>query len=169
MQSRKFFSSFLGLLLFFSSGCGATVTTYVKPEAPWAAIKRIAILPFNLPTENPVQRELLTQLFSQELRKLTSAEVVEVPSNNPLVQSGLWDVRQMAKQFQADAILFGAVDETRGTVIHVRVQDAATEDLLWSGTYVLGTRSEFFSLRTQQQQFQRGFKSLAGRFASEAS
>ena len=169
MQSRKFFSSFLGLVLFFSSGCGATVTTYVKPEAPWAAIKRIAILPFNLPTENPVQRELSTQVFSQELRNVTSAEVVEVPLNDPTLQSGLWNVKQVAKQFQADAVLSGSVDETHGTVIHVRVQDAATEDLLWSGTYVLGTRAEFFSVRTQQQQFQRGFRSLADQFAAESS
>ena len=155
-------------MAFLMSGCGASLTSYVKQEAPWAAIKRIAVLPFNLPSENPVQKELASHLFSQELRSSTEIEIVEVPLNNPLVSEQL-DIKKVGSQFQADAVLSGAVDETHGTVIHVRIQDAATEDLLWSGTYVLGTRAEFFSLRTQQQQFQRGFKRLVEQFSAEAS
>ena len=159
----------LSLMAFSTSGCGASLSSYVKPEAPWGAIKRIAVLPFNLPTENPMQRELFTHLFSQDLRNLTSIEVVEVPLQNSPMETGLSNIQQVGKQYQADAVLSGEVDETHGTVIHVRVQDAATEDLLWSGTFILGTRAEFFTVRTQQQQFEKGFEALADRFAAEAS
>ncbi len=158
----------IGMLAISTSGCGASLTSYVKPEAPWATIKRIAVLPFNLPSENPVQRELASHLFSQELRSATEIEIVEVPLSNPLVSEQL-DIKKVGSQFQVDAVLSGAVDETHGTVIHIRIQDAATEELLWSGTYVLGTRAEFFSVRTQQEQFQRGFKRLVEQFSAEAS
>ncbi len=142
------------------------MTSYVKPEAPWGAVKRVAILPFNVPSENPMQRQLLTELFTQELRSVGVRDVAEVPLTNP-AGNVAWDLKAIARQYQADAIVSGSVDETLGTVIHVRVQDAATEDLLWSGTVLMGTRAEFFSLRTQQQQLQKGLKALAKRLARE--
>ena len=165
---KKTWLLIVGMMAITMAGCGASVTSYVKPEAPWAAIKRVAVIPFNLPTENPVRRELMTHLFSQELRTVTEIEVVEVPLSSPLVSESV-GIKKIGSQFQADAVFSGAVDETHGTIIHVRIQDAATEDLLWSGTYVLGTRAEFFTARTQQQQFQRGFRTLANQFAGEAS
>lgn len=149
-----------------AAGCGVSMTSYVKPEAPWSLIKRVAVLPFQLPSENPVQRQLVTELFSEELRRASVAEVVDVPLSNP-VGSGAGDIRQVAKEYKADAVITGAIDETQGTVIHLRVHDIATEDLLWSGTYLLGARAEFFSFSTQQQQFKRGFKRLVGRMVDE--
>lgn len=148
------------------SGCGVSVSSYVKPEAPWGSVRRMAILPFNVPSENPMQRQLLTELFAQELRKAGVTEVAEVPLTNP-AGNVAWDLKVIGRQYQADAVISGSVDETLGTVLHVRVQDAATEDLLWSGTYLMGTRAELFSLRTQQQQIQRGLKALAKRLAGE--
>lgn len=142
------------------------MSSYVRPQAPWASVKRMAILPFNVPSENPMQRQLLTELFTQELRKAGVTEVAEVPLTNP-AGNVAWDLKVIGRQYQADAVISGSVDETLGTVLHVRVQDAATEDLLWSGTYLMGTRAELFSLRTQQQQIQRGLKALAQRFSGE--
>jgi TolB-like protein len=127
----------------------------------------VAVLPLTIPSENPVQRELVTQLFSQELRNTGTVEVVDVPLNSP-VGSGLVDIKQLAKEYKVDAVLTGSIDDTRGTVIHLNVQDVATEEVLWSGTYLLGGRAEFFSFSTQQQQFQRGFRRLCERFVSES-
>ena len=149
-----------------AAGCGALVSSYVKPQAPWSMIKRVALLPFQLPSENPVQRQLVTELFSEELRRASVAEVVDVPLSSP-VGSGVEDLRQVAKQYKVDAVLTGSIDDTHGTVIHVRVQDVATDDLLWSGTYLLGAGAEFFSFSTQQRQFKRGFERLVKQLVKE--
>lgn len=149
-----------------AAGCGASVSSYVKPGASWSVIKRVAILPFQLPSENPVQRQLVTELFSEELHRASVAEVVDVPLSSPM-GSGLEDLRQVAKGYKVDAVITGSIDETHGTVIHVQVQDAATDDLLWSGTYLLGIQAEFLSFRTQQQQFKRGFERLVKQWVGE--
>ncbi len=164
MQKKALLLGFvwIGVL---ASGCGPSLTMYVKPEAPWGLIKRVAVLPVVVPSENPVDRTLSTQLFSEELRKAGRLEVVEVPVDSP-VGSGVWDLKRVGKDYQADAVISASVDDVRGTVIHMQVQDVATEDLLWSGTYLLGMRSEFFSFKTQQQKLQRGFKTLVKKFGS---
>ena len=164
---NRFLVSGLALIGFLSSGCGASLSSYIKPEAPWGVIRRVAVLPFTLPSENPAQRELATQLFCEELRKTGRVEVVEVPLSSPLA-GGVWDVKQLGKQFQADAVVSGSVDDTLGLAMHMQVHDVATEELLWSGTYILGARSEFFSFKVQQQKLQRGFRWLARKFASNS-
>ncbi len=166
MQKKALLLS-LALIGFLASGCGASVTTYVKPEAPWGTIKRVALLPFAIPSENPVDRTLTTQLFAEELRRGGRVEVVDVPLESP-VGSGAWDLKRVGKEYRADAVISGSVDDMRGSVIHMQVQDVATEDLLWSGTYLLGTRAEFFSFKTQQQKLQRGFRRLVRRFTDES-
>ena len=159
------FVALAGLLL---AGCGPSLTSYVKPEAPWAAIKRVAVSPFNLPSENPVDRKLITDLFSEELRRTGKVEVVEVPLNSP-AGSGVADIQQVARQYKVDALFSGSLDDSRGTAIHVRCEDVATQELLWSGTYLLGSRGEFFSLQTQPQKVQRAFKHLLNRFVKQLS
>lgn len=165
---NRFLVSGLVLIGFLSSGCSAVShSSYLKPEAPWGVIRRVAVLPFTLPSENPAQREFATKLFCEELRNTGRVEVVEVPLSSP-IGSGVWDVRRVGKDFQVDAVVSGSVDDTLGLAMHMQVHDVATEDLLWSGTYILGARSEFFSFQTQQQKFQRGFRWLANRFDAEA-
>lgn len=156
----------LGCLLFLTSGCGSQLKTYVKQQAPWSVIQRVAVLPFATPTEDPVRRELVTQLFTEELRRAGITEVVEVPLSSPV--GGAPQITQVARDYQVDAVFTGAVDETHGTVVHVRLQDGATEEMLWSGTYILGMRAEFFTLTTQQQKFQRAFEKLVDEFAEAA-
>ena len=157
----------LALVGVLASGC-SSITTYVKPGAPWGVVKRIAVLPFAIPSENPVDRSLITQLFAEELRKSGHVEVTEVPLESPVGSSGVWDLKRVAKEYQADAVISGSVDDTRGTVIHMQVQDVATQDLLWSGTYLLGSGGEFFSFKTQQQKLKRGFRRLVSRFGKES-
>lgn len=152
---ERLLAVFLAALI---SGCG-TVSTYSKVGAPWGSIQRVAVLPFSTPTENPVRRQLVTQLFAEELRKIGISDVVEVPLSGPV--GGAPSIQEVAQQYQVDGVFSGSVDETQGTVVHVRLQDAATAEVIWSGTALLGVAGEFFSLRTQQQQVQRQFKRLA--------
>ena len=167
MLKRVLVAGLMVFIGFTGSGCGASLSSYMKPEAPWSLIKRLAVVPFTLPSENPAQRELATHLFCEEMRKAQEAEVVEIPLATPL-GSGVWDVKQIGKEFRADAVVSGSVDDTLGLAMHMQVHDVATEELLWSGTYMLGSRAEFFSFKTQQQKLQRGFRWLAGKFASES-
>ena len=148
----------LGLVILLAAGCGATMKTYVNPSAPWEVVQRVAVLPFTTPSENPIRRQLITQLFSGELRRSTRLDVVEVPLSSPVGSAP--SLGQVGKEYGVDAVFSGSVDETHGTVVHIRLQDAATGEMLWSGTYLLGVRAEFFSLKTQQQQFQRAFTIL---------
>ena len=141
------------------AGCGSTISTYAKPDAPWGSVQKVAVLPFSLPSENPTRRLLVTQLFAQELRNSGLSEVVEVPLESPI--GGVPSLQEVAKKYQVDAVFSGSVDDSQGTVVHVRLHDAATSEVLWSGTYLLGVGPEFFSLRTQQQQFQKSLHRIA--------
>jgi len=156
----------IGLFGTVASGCGVSVSSYVKPEAPWGIIKKVAVLPFQLPSENPVQRQLATELFSEELRKAGVVEVIDIPLSSP-VGSGVEEIADVGKNYKVDAVVTGSIEEFKGTAIHVRMHDVATEDLLWSGSYLLGTWGEFFGLNTQQQKIRRGFKRLIKQFVSE--
>lgn len=158
----------LALLPLLMAGCGASLTSYVKPEAPWSLIKRVGIVPLNTPSENAVQRQLLTEIFSEELRRsVAGVELVEIPLEETLGPAAA-GVKDLGRKFQLDAIFSGSLDDTQGTVLHLRLQDAATEELLWSGTYLLGAGAEFFGFRTQQQRFQRGVRELVGHFMSQS-
>ena len=149
----------LGLVVGLASGCGATLKSYVKPEAPWSSLKRFAVVPFNLPSENPVQRQLVTQIFSQELRRSGFSELTEVPLESP-VGTSIVDLKAIGKNFGVDGVFSGSVDDSHGTVLHVRLQDAATEEILWSASYTFGPWAEYFSPRPSQQKFQRVFSYL---------
>ena len=165
MNNKSTAALLAGFLVFLSAGCGGTVIkTYTRPEAPWQGIQRFAVVPFNLPSENPVERQLITQLFATELHRHGFTDLVEVPLDSPVGLTSV-DVTAVGKDYGVDAVFTGSVDEMRGTVVYVRLQDAATEDVLWSGTYALGTRSEYFSFKTQQQQLQRAFEKLARELA----
>ncbi len=153
----------VGFVALFAAGCGSSLKTYVKPEVSRGAIKRVAILPFNLSSENPVQRQMIAELFSQELKRATALEVVEVPLSSP-VGSGVQDIHQVAKQYRVDGIFSGSVDDTYGTVVQIRLQDAATEEILWSATYTFGPWAEYVNPRPPQQKFQRVFSELMERF-----
>ena len=150
------------------AGCGSSMTNYVKREAPWSLIKRVAVTPLTLPSENPAQRELMTGIFAEELRNLGWMEVVEVPLEDVL-EPGALSVQELGRKHKVDAVFMGSLDDSQGPAVHLRLLDAATEDLLWSGTFLLGTASDFLSLRTHQQRYKIAFRKLLAQFASEAA
>jgi len=157
----------LGLVGVLVTGCGSRLTTYTKPDAPWGAIEKVAVLPFALPSENPVRRQLVTELFAEELRRAGIQEVVEVPLLSPV--GGVPTLKELSKNYQVDAVFSGSIDDSQGTVVHIRLHDAATGEVLWSGTYLLGVGPEFFSLKTQQQQFQRSVQRMVREFNKDRS
>lgn len=157
-----------GLLLFSFAGCsGTTIKSYVKQDGPWDVIQRVAVLPFETPTENVTRRNLVTHIFTQELRNAGVPEVIEVPLSDPMGM--VPDLKEVASQYEVDAVFFGSIDETYGTVVHVRLLDAATSDVLWSATYLLGARAEFFSMKTTEQRYQRAFARLIQKFVRETA
>jgi TolB-like protein len=149
-------------LVFFLMGC-ANLSTYVKPQAPWDSIQRVAVLPFVIPSENPTRRQMVTQMFAMELRRSGLVEVTEVPLG--ALPGSVPSLEEVAKGYQVDAVFSGSVDYTQGTVVHVWLHDAATKEILWSGTYLVGVGSEFFSVRTPQQQLQRSIRRLILEFS----
>ena len=167
LKNNKRWVCAAALIALLISGCGVNVKTYVKPDVPWDALKKFAVFPFSLPSENPVERQLVTQLFAQELRRAEITELIEVPVEDSMGVSP-FNLKKIGQAYGVDAVFTGSVDTTYGTVVHVRLQDVATEDLLWSGSYTLGTRAELFSIKTQQQHLQRAFDRLVGDFTSEA-
>ena len=154
-----------GIATLFVTGCGSRLTTYTKSDAPWGSIQKVAVLPFTTPSENPIRRQLITQLFSEELRRIGMTEVVEVPLASPI--GGVPSLEEVTRTYQVDGVFSGSVDDSQGTVVHIRLQDAATREILWSGTYSLGVGPEFFSLRTQQQQFQGSLQRLTREFSKK--
>ena len=153
---------FVGLVL---SGCGTSLTTYVKPEASWETIQKTAVLPFTIPSENVIRRQSVTQLFTAELRRVGLNDVIEVPLKNPMGE--LPSPEAAGKEYQVDAVFSGSIDEAQGVVIHIRLIDVATSEILWSATDLLGVGSEFFSLKTQQQQIQKRFRRMARDFSKQ--
>ena len=145
------------------SGCGASITTYVRPDTSWDTIGRVAVVPLMLASENPVRREQLTQLLATELRKSGFLEVVEVSVASPL--GILPTIEEVAKTYEVDAVVSGSVDEAQGTSIQLSINDALTGELLWSSSYLLSVGPEFFSTKTPQQKMQRAFRSLIKRYS----
>lgn len=147
------------------SGC-TSATYYASKNAQWRAIQRVAVMPFRLTFESPVRRQVMTQLFAQELRQTKVVEVVEVPMEDPLTETVSPSIDEIARKYEADAVFTGGVDDAQGAVVHVQLHDPAAQEVIWSGTYSLGVGAEFMSFRTQQQQFQRSLRQLARRFAA---
>jgi hypothetical protein len=148
------------ILAFLLSGC-ASMTTYAKPDAPWASIRRIGVLTFSTPSENPVHRTVVTQLFTQELRRQLFSDVVEIPLGSAETPA----FKSLASLYQVDAVFAGSVDESEIATIHVRLVDCATEELLWSSAYLVGRFAEVFPFRTVHQQFHRAFRKMIRDFA----
>lgn len=156
----------LGFTVVSAAGCASSANYYTNPETQWTAIQRVGIMPFTLAFDNPVRRQVVTQLFAEELRRTRVVEVVEVPEEDSSRAVSVPTLEEVAAKYQVDAIFTGAVDDSQGAVVHVQLHDPATKDIVWSGTYSLSVGAEYFSLRTQQQQFQKSIRKLVRQFAA---
>lgn len=151
----------LGLLLPLGAGC-ASVSTYTKPGAPWAAIKRVGIFPFATPFEDKVRRQWATSLFVKELQRLNWFDVVELSDLPPSAKAP--DYPSLARAAGVDAFFQGTVEDLAEIFADLKLIDAATGETLWSTRYHRGAGLEF-SLRyhTPQQQLQRIYRVLLRR------
>ncbi len=141
-----------------AAGCASRMTSYSKPDAPWRTIQKVGVLPFSLALDNSTRQQLVTQLFIEQLRKTGLFEVVEIPPPNPAAVPPT--LQEIAKKYEVDGLFTGSVDDSQGTIVHIQLHDPATEEILWSGTYSMGVGSEFFSLHTQEQQFQHSIQKI---------
>ena len=143
------------------AGC-ASGTSYVKPGAPWTAIKRVGVFTFTTPYEDQVRRQWATQLFIKELQRLNRFEVVELPAPAPAADEPNWQV--VAQRGQVDAFLKGTVEDLTELFVDLQLIDTATGETLWSTRYHRGSGPDLsFRYQTSQQQLQRIFKILVRR------
>jgi len=160
-MQRRFLCLVLSLLLPLGAGC-ASVSTYTKPEAPWAAIKKVAVFPFATPFEDKVRREWATSLFVKELQRLGWFEVVELPDPPPSAKAP--DYPALARAVGVDAFFQGTVEDMAEIFADLKLIDAATGETLWSTRYHRGAGLEFsFRYHTPQQQLQRIYRVLLRR------
>ena len=143
------------------AGC-SSYTTYVKPDAPWATVKRVGVFPFATPFEDPVRRQWATQLFVTELERLKHFEVVELTGPPP--SPGAPDFSALARSAGVDAFFRGTVEDMSEIFVDLKLVDSATGETLWSTRYHRGTGLEFsFRFHTTQQQLQRIYRVLLRR------
>lgn len=151
----------LGVISCLLAGC-SSFTTYVKPGAPWATVKRVGVFPFATPFEDQVRRRWATQLFVTELERLNRFEVVELSSPPP--SPGAPDLPSLARSAGVDAFFQGTVEDMSEIFANLQLVDAATGETLWSTRYHRGAGLEFsFRFHTPQQQLQRIYRILLRR------
>ena len=151
----------LGLTSCLLAGC-SSFTAYVKPNAPWATVKRVGVFPFATPFEDPVRRRWATQLFVTELQRLKRFEVVELSLPPP--SPGAVDLPSFARSAGVDAFFQGTVEDMSEIFADLQLVDAATGETLWSTRYHRGAGLEFsFRYHTPQQQLQRIYRILLRR------
>ena len=158
---RRFLLLTLGLTSCILVGC-SSFTTYVKPQAPWATVKRVGVFPFATPFEDQVRRRWATELFVTELQRLNRFEVVEITSPPP--SPGSLDLPVLARSAGVDAFFQGTVEDMAEIFADLHLVDAATGETLWSARYHRGAGLEFsFRFHTPQQQLQRIYRILLRR------
>lgn len=153
----------LALLAPLGAGC-ASVSTYTKPDAPWAAVKRVGIFPFTTPFEDSVRRQWATALFVKELQRLEWFEAAELADPAPSPKAP--DYSALARTAGVDAYFLGTVEDMAELFADLKLVDAATGETLWSTRYHRGAGLEL-SIRyhTPQQQLQRIYRVLLRRLA----
>ncbi len=146
------------------AGC-ASGTTYLKPDAPWATIKRVGVFAFATPYEDKVHRQWATELFVKELQRLNRFEVVELPGPPPA--PGEPDLQAAARKGQVDAFFKGTAEDLAEIFVDLQLIDTATGEILWSTRYHRGAGPDLsFRYQTPQQQLQRIFRIIARRLAA---
>ncbi len=158
VQMQKPFALLALAMVLGAAGCASKMTSYTKPDAPWRTIQKVGVVPFSLALDNAARQQLVTQLFSEQLRKTGLFEVVEIPAPSPAAVPPT--LQEIAKKYEVDGLFSGLVDDSQGTIVHIQLHDPATQEILWSGTYSMGVGSEFFSLHTQEQQFQHSIQKI---------
>jgi TolB-like protein len=140
-------------LLVFAGACGHAVTQYVHPNADIAAIKTVAVLPFENLSSDHTAGDKVQKVFSTELLATGAFSVVEPGLVSKTLKAnriesteslGPADFKKIGEELKADAVFTGAVvdfAETRSgqtpipqITIQLRLVECPSGATVWSAS-----------------------------------
>jgi TolB-like protein len=143
------------LLLPLAAACGSTTTKFIHPNADLAAIKRVAVLPFENLTPDRSAGDKLQKIFLTELLSLEAFDVVEpglvsrelkAMRLESLEAVGPAEVKRLGEALKADGFFCGTVvdfAETRSgstptpqVAIQLRLVEASSGVTVWSASRI---------------------------------
>jgi len=140
-------------LLFLSSACGHAVTQYVHPNADLAALKTVAVLPFENLSPDRTAGDKVQKIFSAELLSTGAFAVVEPGLLSKTLKAnrietmeslGPADFKKLGEELKADAVFMGTVVDfaegrsgqtpTPEITIQLRLVECQSGATVWSAS-----------------------------------
>lgn len=141
--------------VFVAAGCGASMRTYLKEEAPLHKIKKLAILEFDNISKDKSAGEKLAYLFSIELITSGQFKVVEpgevekalkevkIRAKGGISTMEIADVQKVGEALGVDAVILGSIDtfemgKKEDPIISMDIHMLDTKDgsLVWKVNYI---------------------------------
>lgn len=141
--------------VFLAIGCGASMRTYLKEDAPMHKIKKLAVLTFDNMSKDKNAADKLTYIFSIELITSGQFKVVEpgelekalkevkVRSKGGLSTLEIADCQKIGEALGVEAIILGSIDtfeigKKDDPIISMNVHMLDTKDgsLIWQVDYI---------------------------------
>lgn len=140
-------------LLLLATSCGHAVTQYVHPNADLAALKTVAVLPFENLSADRTAGDKVQKIFSSELLATGAFNVVEPGLVSKTLKSarietteslGPADFKKLGEELKADAVFMGTVVDfaesrsgqtpTPDITIQLRLVESQTGATVWSAS-----------------------------------
>lgn len=134
-------------------GCHATTTKYIHPNMDLAALKTVAVLPFENLTQERTSGDKVQKVFLTELLSLEIFEVVEPGAVTKVLRAeraeavetlGPADLKRIGEALKADALFMGSVvdfaDNRMGSTpapevtIQLRLVETQSGVTVWSAS-----------------------------------
>jgi TolB-like protein len=152
-----FCSMLLAFCLFFVSGCGSTPKHYyVRQQADYSSIKKVAVLPFETLTSDEyagekIRKSVITELLSRDIDVVEPGEVTRVLIELKIRSLGsikTTDIQNIAKTLGVEALMRGSVEAygiSRGisvsypeVSINLMLVEASSGNVIWSVCHTSG-------------------------------
>lgn len=136
-----------------STSCRSTTTKYIHPNADLAAMKRVAVLPFENVTQERTAGDKVQKIFLVELLSLDTFDVVEPGAVNKALKAeriesvdalAPADIKRIGEQLNVEAVFIGTVvdfAESRSgstpapeVTIQLRLVETQTGATVWSAS-----------------------------------
>jgi hypothetical protein len=140
-------------LLLTAAGCSHAVTQYVHPNADLAALKSVAVLPFENLSADRTAGDKVQKIFSSELLATGAFNVVEPGLVSKTLKAsrietteslGPADLKKLGEELKADAVFMGTVvdfaESRTGTTpapditIQLRLVECQSGATVWSAS-----------------------------------
>ncbi|HET7453840.1 MAG TPA: GNA1162 family protein [Thermoanaerobaculia bacterium] len=140
-------------VLFLAGACGHAVTQYVHPNADLAALKTVAVLPFENLSPDHTAGDKVQKIFSSELLSTGAFTVVEPGLVTKTLKAsrietmdslGPAEFKKLGEELKADAVFMGSVvdfvDNRSGTTpmpditIQLRLVECQSGATVWSAS-----------------------------------